>query len=275
MLGNATNLLLIPKRVQTNRVGLMDTRPDSQAGETLDSYDTRKVAYRWLRRSIGELGICLPLVVAGVSWFGTPGSSLQPTISDYYNTDVRYLFVGILLALAVLLFAYPGYDEDDDLAGNIAGTLAMCVLLFPTRADGDDTWRAQLLSIIHLASAAALFATLALFCFVLFRRTEADRKTHRPRGVLRRVRALFELKPPPKLSKHKQRCHKIYLVCGWVITISIVLLVAYKALAANVGWLEPLQPAFWLECLALWAFGLAWMVKGDAILTPDPASNSD
>lgn len=242
--------------------------------DSLDSYDTRKVAYRWLRRTIGELGICLPLVVAGVSWLGTPGSSLQPTISDYYNTEVRGLFVGILTALAVLLFAYPGYDEDDDLAGNIAGTLAMCVLLCPTRAVGDDTWRAQLLSFIHLASAAGLFATLALFCFVLFRRTEADRKVTRTRGMVRRVRALFHLeRPRSPLSEHKERCHKIYLACGWVITVSIVLIVVYKALAADVAWLAPVQPAFWLECLALWAFGVAWMVKGDAILTPDSPSH--
>lgn len=31
-------------------------------------------------------------------------------------------------------------------------------------------------------------------------------------------------------------------------------------------WISKLDPVFWLESVAVWAFGWSWLIKGEAIL---------
>ena len=179
----------------------------------MDSYDIEKVAYRWLRRAIGVLGMVLPLAL---SWGCRESAGLctpATSISGYYHTSMRFLFVTVLVLLAVLLFAYPGYDEDDDVAGHLAGLFALGVAIFPTNAPGAgmDT-RAW----IHVSCAAALFLLMAVFCLFLFRRTEKDRKPpeHR-RSVLAGARGFLRPpKPAPAIDGRKRARNALFLVCG-------------------------------------------------------------
>jgi hypothetical protein len=45
----------------------------------------------------------------------------------------------------------------------------------------------------------------------------------------------------------------------------IVLIAVYELFLSGTG-LAELKPVFWLESLALWAFGLSWMTKGEVLL---------
>ncbi len=55
------------------------------------------------------------------------------SISGYYYTDMRNIFVGTLCALGVFLVAYRGYDGVDESITNVAGFAAIGVALCPTK----------------------------------------------------------------------------------------------------------------------------------------------
>ena len=269
----AKNTCLI--HVDTRRLGtcaLALLRGDSTTiMSRMDHNEVNRLTFLWMRRSIGALGMSLPFVVAGVCSFGDASCSLQPSISAYYHTEVGYLFVGMLLAVAILLWSYPGYDRDDNLAGNIAALFALGVFLFPPRPDWDETWRAQVLGSLHFAAAVGMFVMLAIFCLVLFRRTKADAVKAQQRGpgantIVNRLRSLVSLERPTEaLPPLKKWRNAIYTLCGWAIVACLIAVALYKLTGVEETSLARLRPVFFLEGLALWAFGLAWTIKGDTL----------
>ena len=85
-----------------------------------------------MRRAIGVLGITLPLIlVAGSSLFGTC-SEVQYSISTYYHTNMRNVFVGYNCAAALFLFAYRGHDWRDNLAGYLGCIFVLGVAFLPS-----------------------------------------------------------------------------------------------------------------------------------------------
>ena len=54
----------------------------------------------------------------------------------------------------------------------------------------------------------------------------------------------------------------MYKVCGSAILVAIVLTVVVARVAAA----KTLNPVFWLESIAVVAFGVSWLTKGEAIL---------
>lgn len=196
------------------------------------------ISYLTLRKLIGVLGVLLPVIlVLGCFSFG-PCKSIQDSISDYYHTNMRDVFVGILFAIGLFLFSYKGYDDRDNIAGNLACLFALGVALFPT---GDET---SIISIIHFASATLLFMTLSYFCFFLF--------------------TLCEPGPPTSMKIIRNR---VYRTCGGVILMCIFLIAVYMwFLSKNFPNLANFQPVFWLESIALWAFGFSWLIKGETLL---------
>ncbi len=117
--------------------------------------------YRGLRLLMGVIALALPVIVSVLA--GTPLSS----ISASYYSDARDIFVGLLFVVGSFLFAYNGHTETESLAGKAAAGAALVVATFPTGCDGCRTGGA---SIVHYTAAAVLFAILAFFCFVPFRR---------------------------------------------------------------------------------------------------------
>jgi len=65
----------------------------------------------------------------------------------------------------------------------------------------------------------------------------------------------------------KVRRNLIYRTCGVVILVCIVL-VGLQALLTEPNCTIPsaLPKVFTLEAIAVWAFGLSWLIKGEAIL---------
>jgi hypothetical protein len=78
-------------------------------------------SYLSLRKTVGWIGILLPLVLMiGAYLFINEPIALK-NISLYYHTGMRDVFVGVLCAIALFLFFYKGYDRLDNLAANLAG----------------------------------------------------------------------------------------------------------------------------------------------------------
>jgi hypothetical protein len=137
-------------------------------------------------------------------------------------------------AIGVFLWSYRGYDWHD------ASVCAIGVALFPTPP---DTPAKDIGLNIHIVFAAVFFLALAYFALVLFR------KTH----------------PAVRPTRMKLVRNKVYTVCGYTILVAIALIAAVRFVPANSP-IQDLSPVFWLESLAIVAFGISWFVKGEAIL---------
>jgi hypothetical protein len=204
------------------------------------------LSYLTLRRAVGVIGMALPVIlVVGAALLDGPG--LQPSISDYYYTSMRNVLVGSLCAVAIFLFSYR-YDRPDTVAGVVAGVSAVGAALFPTTRGGVPGGPVNAVGVVHFVCAATFFLTLAWFCLALFPRTHPDR---------------------PPTDRKRQR-NVVYRVCGVTILLSVALAAVAAALPDD-GWVAAVHPVFWLEFLADEAFGIAWFVKGETILTDRPA----
>lgn len=70
------------------------------------------ISYLVLRKAIGYLGIALPFIlVFGNMLLNKPG--IQSSISSYYYTPMRDVFVGTMCAIAVFMMSYKGYERKD------------------------------------------------------------------------------------------------------------------------------------------------------------------
>ncbi len=87
--------------------------------------------YGYLRLALAGLVLLLFTAVA-VEWLATGRSCLQTSISAYWHTPVRAVFVGVLVTMGVCLVALKGNTPGEDMALNFAGMLAPGVAFIPT-----------------------------------------------------------------------------------------------------------------------------------------------
>jgi hypothetical protein len=205
------------------------------------------LSYLGLRRAIGILGIALPLVLllGALIIFQT---DLPSSISSYYHTGMRDVLVGTLSAFGVFLFSYKGYPGDAKY-GKIASVSAIGVALFPTTPQGKITATARTIGYFHLVFTVAFFATLIYFSYFLFTKSDQD----------------------PLPPKKRQR-NLVYKICGILMAICILGIVIVFFLPNATAWLGD-YTVFWLETFAIWAFGVSWFTKGEAIsMLNDPVA---
>jgi hypothetical protein len=201
-------------------------------------------SYLALRKAIGILGIALPFVLSlgALILFQT---GIQSSISSYYHTSMRDVFVGTLWAIGFFLLSYRGYKLCDDIAGDLGCVFAVGVALFPTTPDGATSSGARLIGYVHLAFAALFFLTLIYFSLFLFTKTHPDKSP----------------------TRKKLQRNKVYKICGYTMGICILLIAVYSFLPDTiVSLLKTFKPIYWLEAIAILAFGISWFTKGEAIL---------
>jgi len=208
------------------------------------------ISYITLRKAVGILGILFPVVIiAGSIIFGGCDEILG-NLSTYYHTKMRNFFVGILCAIAFFLFAYKGYSRIDSIAGNVACIFAILVAFFPTSTTEVLTpcilspYENKISSSIHFFSAGGFFLIMAYFSIFLFTKKE------------------------PKYTKMKLKRNKLYRVCGYIILgcIAVMAILFLLDNLYNGEIFKRYNPTIWFETLALWAFGISWLVKGNVIL---------
>jgi hypothetical protein len=200
------------------------------------------ISYLVLRRAVGIIGTALPFVLVVGEWL-LNGWGIQPSISAYYYTSMRDVFVGSLCAIGVFLLSYRGYERADDVAGDIACVFAVGVAMFPTSPPAGATGTQSAVGVIHLMFASAFFLTLAYFSLVLFRKTN----------------------PAKQMSERKKERNVVYTVCGYTILACIGLIIVDVVFLRDLV-LQAIDPVFWLESAAVIAFGVSWLTKGETIL---------
>lgn len=200
-------------------------------------------SFVFLRRGVGLLGMGLPFVLIVGNLL--IGDGLLYSVSGYYHSDLRDIYVGGMCAVGVFLLFYRGYERTDRIASIIAGIAAIGAALFPLAPPGPVTDNQQIVGVLHVVFAVVLFGTFAYFCLFEFRKT----------GGL-----------GPTMRKLKR--NKVFLVSGVIIVVCMVLAVASLLLPV----LDEGRPILWLEAIATVAFGVAWLTKGEMILgDPGPA----
>ena len=202
-------------------------------------------SYLFLRRAVGVLGISLPIVViAGKEIL--QGGGLFGSLSGYYYSDLRNVFVGTLCAIGVFLVSYRGYGRLDDFVSTVAAVAGVGVALFPTSPVA-PTPAEHAIGVAHLVLAGIFFLSLAFFCLFLFTKTDGT--------------------PTPR----KRSRNVVYRACGVVMLASLVL-IAVNAAFFNAQTVS-VHPTVWLESLAVLAFGVAWLVKGETLLADPPQAS--
>jgi hypothetical protein len=211
-------------------------------------WDPHFISYMTLRKAVGYVGIMLPFVLAAGNWLIFSGG-LQQSVSDYFYTGMRGVLVGGLCVIGAFLLAHRGDDRWDSLVTNAAGIGAVGVALCPT-PPSHPSFQAAIAGYCHFAFGVVMFSALAVIALWLFRKADPDHRRSRL-GQLR---------------------DRVYLTCGIVMVASLALTgIASLPLATG---LSRLDPVFWLETAAIAAFGVSWLVKGQAILRdkqPRPA----
>lgn len=214
----------------------------------IEDYDI--FTYRRIRRAIGYLGISLPILLVGfslISFFETP---VQPSISHYYYTNLREIFTGTLCATGLFLIRYKGHGnpsiwKNDNILTNISGIMGLGVALIPTNPDdfkakiytlipSTEKW----LGYVHYGFGAIFFLILALLAINVFTIGQLN-ETRAPKSILNE--------------------NNIYRVCGYSILIFTILIPVSELLK----WSSYSTLIF--EALSLFAFGIAWLIKGRAL----------
>lgn len=91
--------------------------------------------YRYLRMAMVAMIVLLGVAVL-IEWAKTDPRCLQTSISAYYYTPVRAIFVGALITIGVCMVVLKGNTETEDILLNVAGILAPAVALVPTPGQG-------------------------------------------------------------------------------------------------------------------------------------------
>ena len=203
--------------------------------------DSLVLSYLDLRKAVGIIGMALPFVLVLGKWV-LMGGGIQSSMSSYYYTVMRDVFVGSLCAIGVFLGAYRGYAKIDSVAGNLACVFALGVALFPTGPD-HPTHTQFIIGQLHGLFALFLFLTLSFFALVLFRKTD----------------------PTKPMTPQKKKRNIVYTICGYIMLACIALSIIVRLLPADSPVFK-LTPIFWLEAVAIFSFGVSWLVKGEAIM---------
>src|SRR5690606_235057 len=107
-------------------------------------------------------------------------TAIQPSISDYYYTNLRDIFTGTLAATGLFMIRYKGYGNpvfwrNDQLLTNLAGFMAIGVALVPVNPEYDHLkiytlipYTYDWLGWVHYAFAALLFGMFSLLAINVF-----------------------------------------------------------------------------------------------------------
>jgi hypothetical protein len=262
--------------------GVIDADRHPSGGEVMQPRDTSTnrlvIDYLFLRKTVGWIGALLPIVLitGNALLFST---DLPDSMSGYYYTHMRDVFVGALCALGVFLFAYAGYDDWDRWITNIAGAGTIGVAFCPTKptvcsarqhvclppAVRSLTLEQQVVGDVHLAFAVIAFLALGVMAIRFTKLPPTGEK--RPAGFMNWIRTAFGFplpgQPDPRTPGERHQ-DAIYRSCGIVIIVCVILGAASNVLPSSVSNAVPVL--FILEALAVFAFGISWFVKGRTLV---------
>lgn len=184
-------------------------------------------AMRW---GLLAIGVLLPPVLLVGAHLQHPGHRAPLSISGYYHTGMRNVFVGAVVTIGVLMLLYRAFNVIENVLLNVAGIAAIGVALFPVAPDAGATDGATSGFWIHDWFATVTFAAIGI------------------------VAAFFGPDTVYLLPARLQpRYRRIYRTLG--VAMFIVPAVTYLLSRAGLGSL------FWIETVGLWIFAGYWLTK--------------
>jgi UDP-N-acetylmuramyl pentapeptide phosphotransferase/UDP-N-acetylglucosamine-1-phosphate transferase len=211
------------------------------------------LSYYAMRRMVGLLALALPFALAAGSILAAllspdhhlPHPVLERSISDYYYTPMRDLYVGSLCAISAFLACSRGYDLHDEITGYLAGVCALGVACFPpfNPRSSRFTHGDFVFGLVHTAFAALMYLMLAYVCIFLFRKSS----------------------PAKPFTRRKRDRNRIYAACGLIMVACMIAMVSLT-IRSVIERRHPSPWLFWCEALALGAFGVAWLTKGEGFM---------
>jgi hypothetical protein len=197
-------------------------------------------AYKRLRTMLGILGIALSVLVIIFGQFGENDPEWWYSISAAFFSNAGPIFIAVMGSVGCFLLTYGGYSLLDKIVNRAAGALAVVIAFFPCSAThleriGIMYLKKAVSNAIHCTAAGLFFALLGFNIIFLF-----------TRGGM----------TPTKWKKWRNR---VYYICGWGIVL-FMLIQAISVIFSWPGWITVIN-----ETVMLWFFGIAWLVKGEAI----------
>lgn len=238
-------------------IGLTTTsyeQPEHLAGRDPATLYVR--SYLLIRTVVGVLGVALPTVLILADWLLLGGEAqLRGSLSAYYHSPARDLFVGTLFVVGVLLMTYLAGQRNtwDFWLSLVAGVAALGVALLPTPRPGLPEGAARcgaeprprgcsgvqqalgetVTGVLHFVSAGVFILCLAAMCFLFARRAV---RFDGAVGIARLFRGAGVL---------------------------IVLAVAWAGLGSLAGIeVDGMEALYLGEVVAVYAFGVCWFVTG-------------
>ena len=194
--------------------------------------------YFTLRRGMVAIAFAFPVLVAigGTIAFNT---GILGSLSAYYYTGMRDLFVGLLVAIGACLFLYKGFSISENRALNLAGIFVVVVAMRPTEENCGDNCTPIT---IHRVAAVLFFLCIAYVA--IFKGPET-------------------LKLLPEKSRKKYR--RTYKSLGTLMILSPgVALISSLVLQVSTGKKLVVVLAEWF---AVWIFATYWLFKSRELAT--------
>ena len=190
----------------------------------------KKPSHTNLKKLIGIIAISLPIILyLSGRWLFDLG--LQSSFSLYYYTTVQDIFVGYLCVLGILLCVDKPHYANKGYLAFAAGLLAFMIALLPAAPPSGKIY--TIIVVMHSLGAVLFFGLLATLILTTF-------------------------KPESLTAKTKT----IYTVCAYsiLLTLGLFILLRLSPTETQIT-LHDINTVFWLEMIATWAFGIAWLTK--------------
>jgi len=203
------------------------------ADNRLDLDKTFADTYFVLRWALVVIAVVLPpFLVIGRAVI-TRKFELLPSLSDYYCSNMRDWFVGLLFAAAAGLYIYKGLSDKEDKLLNAAAVFAAGTAVNPV------WWQPPWWSLPvkpHYVFAVLFFVTIALVCWLC-----QDDSLN------------LKLIPPVSIRRYRAK----YVMIGLALVFFPVLAVVLSYVDTS----SPKSPVFWAEAAAIWVFAYYWYTK--------------
>ena len=195
-----------------------------------------------LRKVLGILGFLLPFALI----LGN-GRKVEESISHYYYTDMSVVFTGVLITFGLFLISYKGYLKEkgeflsDNTITNWAGIFAIIVALVPTacsycESGAPNGHNDSIASTVHLVCAGLFITLMGYMSFNQFVKGEHQDPT----------------------AKKRKRLYRISGLVIWAVIAALLVEVIIDDQFTK-------YDVFIGETIALVFFGIAWLVKGEAL----------
>jgi hypothetical protein len=216
------------------------------------------IDYMTLRKVIGYIGLFLPFALIIGKALLAPGP-LPGSISDYYYTPMRDVLVGALCGMGVFMLTYRGYWPDHIpvliTAVSLIG-VALCPTV-PVHPEG----LSNLVGIFHGVFASLAFVSMScisLFLFTRAKTVEALTTVSKPFPGGVELVGGYPTVTVKDMTRRKRQRNGVYRICGIVMLADLALVPILTLIKVHV-------PMFSIEMVAVEAFSISWLVKGQAV----------